>query len=415
MAKTAEELLEERSKRLWDAHELKKPDRIPVSINFGYMLARLGGITHLELDQNPELAQELLEKWTQHYEPDQASGIGQFVSNTSVILGDRQTKWPGYGLPADRPMQYVEGEYMKAEEYDEFLEDPTDFTLRRFLPRAYGKLEPFANLPYMPMLLIGYTAFSGFAALGDNRAMKEAVEAIAESGRFHARFRTESRKYTERMSALGFPMGIGRGPGVMAPFDFMSDTLRGMRGIFLDMRRRPDKLLAAQEKARRMCARETIRACRATGSKFAFIPLHRGSDGFMSLEQFETFYWPQTKGLMMDLIDAGIMPAPFYEGVWDQRLHYLRELPKGKTTGRFQSTNIHKLKETVGDVLSISGCFPVSLLQTGTPEEVRRETRKMCEALGRNGGFIMSTNSAMDECKPELVKEWIDATKECGN
>jgi hypothetical protein len=150
------------------------------------------------------------------------------------------------------------------------------------------------------------------------------------------------------------------------------------------------------------------------GSKSAFIPLHRGSDGFMSLRQFETFYWPQLKGLVMDLVDAGIMPMLFYEGVWDERVHYLRELPKGKTTGHFQSTNISKLKEAAGDVMCISGCFPVSLLQVGSPEKVREQTKKMCEILGKDGGFIMAANSSMDECSPDLVKVWVDATKEYG-
>ncbi len=414
MSKTPEELLAERSRRLWDAYELRTPDRIPITVMFGYMLAKISGITHQELDTNPYVAQELLEKWSLYFQPDQASGLGQFVSATSVLLDDRQTKWPGFGLPADKPMQYVEGEYMKAEEYDEFLEDPTNFTLRKFLPRAYGKLEALAALPRMPMLLIGYTAFSGFAGFNTDPGIITALEALAKVAQFHADARRRNQQYAQRMTALGFPNNIGRGPGVFAPFDFMSDTMRGMRGIFLDMRRRPDKLLAAQEKVRRICAEETIKTCRATGSKFAFIPLHRGSDGFMSHEQFETFYWPQLKGLMNDLIEAGIMPSPFYEGVWDGRLHYLRELPKGKTTGRFQSTDIHKLKEVVGDVMSISGCFPASLLQTGTREEVRKETRKMCEVLGTNGGFIMSTKTSMDECSAELVKEWIDATKEYG-
>ena len=200
----------------------------------------------------------------------------------------------------------------------------------------------------------------------------------------------------------------------LAPFDFMSDTLRGMRGIFLDMHRRPDQLLAAEEKARRICAEAAIESCRQTSGKFVFIPLHRGSDGFMSLKQFERFYWPQLKGLVNDLVNAGLIPALFYEGVWNDRLHYLRELPKGKTTGHFQSTDISKLKQTAGDVLSISGCFPVSLLQVGSAEKVRDETRKHCEILGQGGGFIMAANSSMDECDPQLVKVWVDATRKYG-
>jgi hypothetical protein len=414
MVKTPEELLLERRQRLEEAYALKQTDRVPVSIVFGYMLAKISGMSHQELDNNPEKAQELLEKWTLHFEPDQASGLGLFVSATSVILGDRQTKWPGYGLPSDSPMQYVEGEYMKADEYDEFLEDPTNFTLRRFLPRAFKELEPLAKLPRMPMLLLGYSSFSAFAGLNRDPDMLACLDALAKVAQFHADARRHNQRSIQRMAAIGFPSNIGRGPGVFAPFDFMSDTLRGMRGIFLDMRRQPDKLLAAQEKVRRIMAEETIKTCRAIGANSAFIPLHRGSDGFMSLEQFETFYWPQLKGLMMDLIEAGIMPSPFYEGVWDGRLSYLRELPRGKTSGRFQSTDVHKLKEMVGDIMSISGCFPSSLLQAGSPEEVRKQTKRMCEILGKNGGFIMSTNTSMDECRPDLVKIWIDATKEFG-
>lgn len=416
MPETPEELLRARQQRLMDAYALKQPDRIPIRLNFGYMLARLGGITHRELDNNPEKAQELLEKWAVYFAPDMATGLGYFVSATSVMLGDRQTKWPGYGLPDDKPMQYVEGEYMKAEEYDAFLDDPTMFALRTFLPRAYEKLGGLAKLPRLPILVTGYPAFGGLAmALSDPAAM-ESLQALAQVARLQSERAPQMRRNVERMIQLGFPMGVGYGVGsfALAPFDFMSDTLRGMRGIFLDMHRRPDKLLAAMEKARRICADAAIEHCRQTGGKFVFIPLHRGSDGFMSLAQFETFYWPQLKGLVNDLVNAGLMPGLFYEGVWNERLHYLRELPRGKTTGHFQSTDIVKLKETVGDAMCISGAFPVSLLQVGPAEKVREQTKRFCEILGKNGGYIMAANSSMDECDPALVKAWVDATREYG-
>lgn len=414
MSKTPEELLAERSKRLEDAYALRKPDLTPITLNLGYMLAKMGGITCQELDADPEKAQQLLEQAAVYFQPDQAVGLGAFVSAPSVMLGDRLSKWPGYGLPPDKPMQFIEGEYMKVEDYDEFLDDPSNFTLRKLLPRMYEKLDGLALLPRIPMLATGYPSFASLAALNHPRVVAS-IEALAKVARFHLERGPIIRNHAERMAALGFPSGIGRwGAFALAPFDFMSDTLRGMRGVFLDMRRCPDKLLAAEEKARRICAEDAIAACRASGGKFAFIPLHRGSDGFMSLEQFETFYWPQLKALVADLVAADVVPALFYEGVWDKRLRYLRELPVGKTTGRFQSTDISKLKGTVGDVMSISGCFPASMLQVGTPAEVRDLTRKMCGILGKGGGFIMGANSSMDECNPDLVKVWCDATREYG-
>ena len=158
-----------------------------------------------------------------------------------------------------------------------------------------------------------------------------------------------------------------------------------------------------------------IAFARATGLKAAFFPLHRGSDGFMSLQQFEKFYWPQLKGMWLRLIDEGITPVAFYEGVWDQRLEYLADLPKGKTAGWFQASDIFKVKEVVGDTMCIIGGMPNSLLQAGTAEQVREHTRKLCEVVGKGGGFIMSTGiGEMEGCKPELVKVWVDATREFG-
>ena len=112
-------------------------------------------------------------------------------------------------------------------------------------------------------------------------------------------------EHSQRMVALGFPPNVLAGALLEAPYDFMSDTLRGMRGIMLDMLKCPDKLLAAQEKVARIELQSTL----ATGMKQALMPLHRGSDGFMSLTQFEKFYWPQLKDLMLKLIDNGIMPG----------------------------------------------------------------------------------------------------------
>lgn len=44
-------------------------------------------------------------------------------------------------------------------------------------------------------------------------------------------------------------------------------------------------------------------------------------------------------------MDHGITPICFCEGVCDQRLKYLTELPNGKTVGWFQSSDLFKLKE----------------------------------------------------------------------
>ncbi len=410
--KTAEQLIAERNQRLQDAYNMKQPDRIPISLNLSYMLSKMGGVTNQELDENPDLCQELLEKATLYFQPDEIMG-GGWDGRPSMILGDRQTRWPGHGVAPDRPFQFKEGEYMKPEEYDEFLEDPSDFTLRVFLPRVYENLEGLALLQPLGNLLTGYAALSNSWML-TLPPIQKAMESLAKVAAAAAASGPIMMRNAQRMAKLGYAAVPDFVCFAYAPFDFMGDTVRGTRGIMRDLLQRPDKLLAAMEKARKITVKACVAAATLTGGKTVMIPLHKGSDGFISIPQFETFYWPQLKAMMLDMIEAGLRPQPFYEGVWDQRLHYLTELPKGKTRGMFERSNMAKVKEVVGDTMPIIGGFPVSLLQGGTEEQVRERTRQMCQEVGKNGGFIMSAGTAMDYCKPELVKVWVDATKEYG-
>ena len=96
------------------------------------------------------------------------------------------------------------------------------------------------------------------------------------------------------------------------------------------------------------------------------------------------------------------------------RLKYLAELPKGKILGLFDATDIYKAKEALGDVMCISGMMPLSLLQVGTPDSVREYAKKLIDVVGKGGGFIMGPRSIMDEANVELVKIWVEFTKEYG-
>jgi uroporphyrinogen-III decarboxylase len=411
--KSPKQLLAERSKRLQDALELRQPDRIPITLAAGYLLAEWGGITHRELQDDVDKAQELIERFACEYEPDSIMGLYN-SPRPSLVLGDRMTRWPGYSLPDTGSFQFDEHEFMKGEDYDAFLRDPSDWSIRTYLPRAFSELEGLQYLPPLSMFAFGHYNLANLAMLAAP-PVAAAAQALGKAIQAAATDAVNLGKATERMLALGFPPPPLAGSLTEAPFDFMSDTLRGMRGIMLDMLRRPEKLLAAERIVLDFEVEFAISFARATGLKAAFIPLHRGSDGFMSMTQFETFYWPQLKEQMVRLVDNGITPVCFYEGVWDQRLKHLTELPKGKTAGWFQSSDIFKVKEVVGDTLCIMGGMKNSLLQSGSVEEVRAYTKKLCEVVGKGGGFIMSTGvGEMEGCDLRNVRAWVDTTREFG-
>jgi hypothetical protein len=404
----------EREKRIQDALNLKKPDRVPLFIGLGYFMAEFAGVTRQELYENPEKAQEILEKLATQFQPDATFGL-YGGPEASMILGDRMTKWPGYGLGPNGSFQFDEKEFMKAEDYDALLEDPSDYAIRTYLPRAFKQLEGFSLLPPLGMSLFGYYNLMSLGALA-NPQVVTAFEAINKATQATLAAGAQVMKSMQRMMSLGFPPpAFLAGTLIEAPFDFMSDTLRGMRGIFLDMKRNPEKLLLAEEKVKRIMLEHAIGMAQATKNSYAGIPLHRGSDGFMSLKQFEKFYWPQLKDMMLQLVDAGITPWVFYEGVWDQRLEYLKELPKGKTVGLFQRSDIFKVKEVLGDTMCIMGGMPVPMLSGGTIEEIREHTKKLCENVGDGGGYIMTTGVLeLENCNLELIQAWVEAAREFG-
>ncbi len=415
--KPPEQAFGERMNRIFTAYALQKPDRIPVLMPTGHFLAQWGGVTRQELTENGDTELDILEQVARTYEPDAISGLTNH-SAYALTLGDRMTKWPGHGLPPDGSFQFVEHEFMKAEDYDAFIEDTSDWTIRKYLPRAFSELEGLAQLPPLGTLAFGTYAWFNLGLSLRSPAVNSAFGALAAAAKAQLATDAKIMEGVGRLQALGFPsIPIPPlAPIVEAPFDFMSDTLRGMRGIMLDVLRRPDKLLAAEERVLKFQLEFAIDYTNTTGLKTVFIPLHRGSDGFMSIDQFERFYWPQLKSMIEGLAAQDILPLVFYEGIWDKRLGHLATLPRAKSLGWFQFSDIVKVKETVGDTMAIIGGIRNSLLQAGTADEVRAETKRVCEIVGDGGGFVMCPAiGEMEGCRPDLVKVWVDTTKEFPN
>ena len=413
LAKTPEELLVERAARMKTAYAMGVPDRVPISMNIGYLSAEMGGVSHGDIYKDTALQTRLMVEAAARFGPDECLGPWG-DPRPSLALGDRMTKWPGYTLPETSSYQFDEHEFMKAEDYPAFLEDPSDWAIRTYLPRAFSELAGLAMLPPLGMSLFGYYNILNMPVL-TAPPVQAAFAAINKAAAAQMTWVGEQIAQAQALAAVGVPPVGWLAALVEAPFDFMSDTLRGMRGIFLDLRQRPDQLIAAQKKVLKFQVQHAIATCAALGIPYTFIPLHRGSDGFMSIEQFERFYWPFLEEMQLALIDAGITPVVYYEGVWDQRVEYLAKLPKGKTVGMFQNSNMQLVKDTAGQAMCIVGGMSNSLVRGGTVTQIREKTQELCETLGKNGGYVMATYvNELEGCSPENVQAWADATKEYG-
>ena len=140
----------------------------------------------------------------------------------------------------------------------------------------------------------------------------------------------------------------------------------------------------------------------------------RGSDDFLSREQWDKFYWPTFKKLVIALTERGATPCIFFEGNCTSRMEYLREFPRGKVLVRLDTTDIVKAKEILRDHLCIEGNVPSSLLQMGTVQQVKDYCKNLIDTIGDGGGYILSPRSSTDEVNPENLKTMIEFTKEYG-
>jgi uroporphyrinogen-III decarboxylase len=300
---------------------------------------------------------------------------------------------------------------MAANDYDLFMTDPSFYFRNFYLPQVFGALDPFKMLPPLTGILEMYGVAFNFIPYA-LPPVQDALKALMEAGAEALKWAGALGALDGEMATLGFPNVLGG--YTKAPFDTLGDTLRGTKGIIMDMYRQPEKLLEALDAVTPIMTNMGLGAAQQTGNPFIFMPLHKGADGFMSDEQFKKFYWPTLRTVIVGLIEGGCIPFIAAEGGYNSRLEVIKDLPKGKTIWMFDQTDMTKAKEIVGDTICLFGNMPASMLQLGTPQQVKDYAKELIDSAGKGGGFIMANGSFFDYAKPENVKAMVDFTKEYG-
>jgi len=411
MSKTPEELYKERETRIMDTVQLKIPDRIPILVALTYFPAIYTGTPKKAAWYDHDKWFEASMKTFLDYQPDGIWSIQGFSPGAVMeLLEPKSQRWPGWGLDDDNEHQAIEIAGMNGDEYDLYFNDRGDFTFRTMFGRMVGAAEPFKKLPPLSSLSSPFAGMQFAEALADPE-VAAAIEKFQKAGRLLKEMRPKMKNFYAEAEKLGFPCPTGPGGGV--PFDGISDYLRGMQGAMIDMYRNPDKLMRVIEERLQSTLAMLDSLPKFTKPTRGFMALHRGSDGFMSLKQFEKFYWPSFKAVLLKMIEKGITPFPFLEGTWDQRLEYFLELPKGSMVAHFAYTDMKKAKDILGGHMCIMGDIPSSLLNAGTPQQVEEYTKDLMAYCGKDGGLIVS-NNPVNQGKPECIRAMIDTVKKYG-
>jgi uroporphyrinogen-III decarboxylase len=410
----AEEAYKQRARRFIDAYCLREPDRVPVMASVAAIPAYLyGSDSHTVMYDYQKMA----DLWAK-FNGDHASELDTFVIPTVVpakvydLLDFRLYAYAGRGLPTNAPgVQFVEREYMKADEYDALIRDPSDFWIRVYLPRVYGALEPFNALaPFTDLIEMPGSALAPFM----RPDVQNALQSLIDAGKELAKRAEKVRELSRHAIELGYPLTTG-GAFCKAPFDTLGDTMRGTKGIMMDMYRQPDKLLEAMDVIADISVQSAVSFLNASRGFKATFPLHKGADGWMSDDQFNTFYWPPLKKVIDGLAKEGVFVVLFAEGSFNTRLERVDEFERGAVSWLFDRTDMAKAKKVLGDTCCIMGNVPASLMVTGSAADVKEYCKGLIETCGKGGGFVLSPGSAaVDEAKLENIRAMVEAAKEYG-
>ena len=401
----------ERITRVRKAYDIEPADRIIADMNTGlreYALRRRG-LDGKDIMYSPEKQHDPLMEFHNEFQPDLAVSPWAYTGPVMDMLGLETYIWGGQKLPHDQTVQFVEREYMTGDEYKEFIADPSGFFLRKYIPRMFSKLGGLAMLPNFPLISEIVDVVTLALPFG-MPPLQEALNTLMEAGNALVKRLSIARETGAMLAASGFPSSPGGG-FCKAPFDFLGDTLRGTKGILTDLYRRPDEVIAACEAYVPVIVSSVIQNCDRMGSPGVMFPLHKGADGFMSQQQFERFYWPTFKAVMMAFYEEGLTNALFVEGTYDSRLETIAEMPEKSCYWFFDRTDMRRVKEILGGTFTIGGNVPASLMSTGSTEELRAYCDNLVELFEDTPGYIMTFGCGFEMTTDEKIRAYRDSVR----
>ncbi len=394
--KDMEQLYAERLKRYVTAMRNEKPDKIPIRPFVAEFTAKYAGYTCQEVTHDFEKAFAAARKCAADFDWDAVVGNMVYVwTGLTQAIGTKYYAVPGIDISPDIGFQYREPSeeeaFMKPDEYDQFIEDPTGFLFNVWLPRISADVveigEPASYRNNLSFLKGGMAMLNYFNAFGKQNEL----------------LRTESGT----VSAIS---GI-----LKAPFDIIADKLRGYLGLVTDVMERPDKVLAACEALMPHLLHVALSGADPDKNVPIGFWMHRGCVPFFSQEHFDKLYWPTLKPIIEGIWAKGHQVLFYAEGNWNAHLNAFAELPEKAIVYHVDMADIFEVHKAIGHKFCISGGIPNFLLSYGTADEVRDYCKKVIDGVARDGGYIMDASAIVqDDARVENIKAMTDFTREYG-
>lgn len=387
---------QERLKRYTVAMRNGKPDRIPIRPFAAEFAAKYAGYTCQQVTHDYQLAFDAVCKTASDFDWDAVVGNMVYVwTGLTQAISLRYYGAPGVDVDPNTGFQFREPPeaeaFMKPEEYDELIEDPTAFLFNTWLPRVAADVSPMgAPTSYR----------NNLSFLKGGMAMLQYFGALGEQG---ARLRREC-------GAPGAIAGIFK-----APLDIIGDKLRGYLGLTMDLLERPEKVLAACEALMPHLCQVGLGSSDPEATAPIAFWMHRGCVPFINHEQFDRFCWPTLKPIIEEFWKQGHQTLFYAEGNWDAHLDAFAELPDQSIIYHVDHGDIFKVHERLGGKFCLSGGVPNYLLAVGSPDEVRARCKAIIDGVAQDGGYIMDASAIVqNDATVENMRAMTEFTREYG-
>ena len=381
-----EVLYQTRLRRYLTALRNEQPDCVPIRPFVAEFVARYAGYTCQQVVHDYRLAFEATLRCARDFDWDAVVPNMVYVwTGLTQAAGLRYYGIPGIGMPATVGFNYIEPPeeqaFMRPDEYDALIADPTGFLYDVWLPRVSTEIVR----PGHPATRRGHLAL-----VKSSMAMME----------YFSAFGPQCARLRQECGIVSAIAGIFK-----APLDILADKLRGYVGLVMDLHQQP---------------RQVLRACEAlmphlthvgltTADPDRQVPIgfwmHRGCVPFISPQHFASHYWPTLRPCIEEFWRHGHQTLFYAEGKWDHHLDDFATLPDRSIVFHVDQGDLWLAHRKLHHKFALSEGVPNVLLSFGTREELQALLRRIFSEVARDRGYILDAGAIMqDDTNPENLK-----------
>jgi uroporphyrinogen-III decarboxylase len=386
----------ERQRRYLTALRNEKADKIPIRPFVAEFTAKYAGMSCQQVAHDYNLAFEAAVKCAKDFDWDAVVANMVYVwTGLAQAAGLRYYGIPGINIPHTTGFNYIEPPedqaFMREDEYDALIDDPTGFLYNVWLPRVSTEVAQIGQP----------------ATYRNNLALVKSSMAMMVY--FYA-FGPQIQRLRDECGTVSAIAGIFK-----APFDIIADKLRGYVGLTMDMATQPDKVLKACEALMPHLVHVGLTSADPAKQVPIGFWMHRGCVPFITPKQFHSHYWPTLKPCVEEFWKHGNQTMFYAEGKWDHHLDDFATLPERSILFHVDQGDIFLAHRKLHHKFALSGGIPNVLLSYGKPEEVRAHCKKVIDGVAQNGGYIMDASAIMqDDTSIENLRALTDFTREYG-